>query len=350
MEVVDEETQVMNGAREEDSKMAMIDLVEERMKRCSVQKNKRPKRPLSPTWLAVGEQRRWLEYESESIRAGVDYDPHITKLKAMETESESSQIDSRSFRISWCKYVPGELEALFSDKVITDLGLCISVYDIESINGGFIFANEGSPIYTEKLYLQDLILRLGFFNGIYVPDLLLPDSSRAEPDIAHKKQVKWIWTFKGGQVQEYLIDGYDEIRFRVQSIEFPEIPKEQRDSKPFAPMEIIGSLVSDYGLGPISWRFWDKLVNEFPLFPAPEAYAKGDYELAKKLIKQGKNSSDEEDLNDVPDDDGYDTEDSFIDDNELDEYFQVDNSAIKHDGFFLNRWKLECTLVSLHIL
>jgi len=92
---------------------------------------------------------------------------------------------------------------------------------------------------------------------------------------------------------------------------------------------------------------------------------------------------------DVPDDDQYDTEDSFIDDAELvgtfncslhplnffvgicaavssstiivwkwfstmkrltlfvkifllqDEYFEVDNSAIKHDGFFVNRGKLE---------
>ncbi|KAG5525118.1 hypothetical protein RHGRI_031708 [Rhododendron griersonianum] len=61
----------------------------------------------------------------------------------------------------------------------------------------------------------------------------------------------------------------------------------------------------------------------------------------------GKNSSDDEDLNDIPDDDEYDTEDSFIDDAELvgivnvDDYFQVDNSAIKHDGFFVNRGKLE---------
>ncbi|KAM3305883.1 ubinuclein-1 [Capsicum chacoense] len=55
----------------------------------------------------------------------------------------------------------------------------------------------------------------------------------------------------------------------------------------------------------------------------------------------GKHSDDEEDLNDFPDDDEYDTEDSFIDDTELDEYFQVDNSAIKHDGFFVNRGKLE---------
>ncbi|GKD25155.1 hypothetical protein Tco_1231369, partial [Tanacetum coccineum] len=34
-------------------------------------------------------------------------------------------------------------------------------------------------------------------------------------------------------------------------------------------------------------------------------------------LYMGKNSSDEEDLNDVPDDDEYDTEDSFIDDTEL---------------------------------
>ncbi|CAL0319431.1 unnamed protein product [Lupinus luteus] len=56
----------------------------------------------------------------------------------------------------------------------------------------------------------------------------------------------------------------------------------------------------------------------------------------------GKDSSDEEDMCDVPDDDQYDTDDSFIDDAELDKYFEVHNSAIKHDGFFVNRGKLEC--------
>uniref|UniRef100_J3M7B5 Hpc2-related domain-containing protein n=2 Tax=Oryza brachyantha TaxID=4533 RepID=J3M7B5_ORYBR len=55
----------------------------------------------------------------------------------------------------------------------------------------------------------------------------------------------------------------------------------------------------------------------------------------------GKNSSDEEDLVVVPDDDQYDTEDSFIDDDELDEYFEVDNLAAKHNGYFVNKGKLE---------
>lgn len=33
-------------------------------------------------------------------------------------------------------------------KVIANLGLCISVYDIRSITGGFIFPSEGSATYT----------------------------------------------------------------------------------------------------------------------------------------------------------------------------------------------------------
>ncbi|CAA0840811.1 wound-responsive family protein [Striga hermonthica] len=57
----------------------------------------------------------------------------------------------------------------------------------------------------------------------------------------------------------------------------------------------------------------------------------------------GSGSSDDEDvrLDNVPDDDEYDTDDSFIDDAELDNYFQVDNSEVKHHGFFVNRGKLE---------
>uniref|UniRef100_A0A0D9WGP6 Hpc2-related domain-containing protein n=1 Tax=Leersia perrieri TaxID=77586 RepID=A0A0D9WGP6_9ORYZ len=58
-------------------------------------------------------------------------------------------------------------------------------------------------------------------------------------------------------------------------------------------------------------------------------------------LYMGKNSSDEEDLDDVPDDDQYDTEDSFIDDDELDEYFEADNLATKHNGYFVNKGKLE---------
>ncbi|KAJ8499518.1 hypothetical protein OPV22_010070 [Ensete ventricosum] len=54
----------------------------------------------------------------------------------------------------------------------------------------------------------------------------------------------------------------------------------------------------------------------------------------------GKQSSDEE-LDDIPCDDQYDTEDSFIDDAELDEYFHVDKMSTKHNGYFVNKGKLD---------
>ncbi|KAG9457132.1 hypothetical protein H6P81_001640 [Aristolochia fimbriata] len=60
-------------------------------------------------------------------------------------------------------------------------------------------------------------------------------------------------------------------------------------------------------------------------------------------LYMGQDSSDDEELDKVPDDDEYDTEDSFIDDAELDEYFEVDKSETKHNGFFVNRGKLERT-------
>ncbi|KAK9162402.1 hypothetical protein Syun_003304 [Stephania yunnanensis] len=58
-------------------------------------------------------------------------------------------------------------------------------------------------------------------------------------------------------------------------------------------------------------------------------------------LYMGKHSSDEEELGETPDDDQYDTEDSFIDDADLDEYFEVDKSTTKHNGFFVNRGVLE---------
>uniref|UniRef100_A0A251SNX8 DNA-directed RNA polymerase subunit n=1 Tax=Helianthus annuus TaxID=4232 RepID=A0A251SNX8_HELAN len=128
--------------------------------------------------------------------------------------------------------------------------------------------------FLVRLYLGEIIsarlkesnadglrLSLGFFEDIYIPELLMPEPSEAEPDSENKGQVKWTWLFND---EKYLIDGVDEIRFRVQNIKFPEIPREQKDPKPFAPMEIIRSLVSEGGLGPVSW--WVGVVDANKIF------------------------------------------------------------------------------------
>ncbi|XVF80903.1 hypothetical protein PTKIN_Ptkin15bG0112400 [Pterospermum kingtungense] len=180
-----------------------------------------------------------------------------------------------------------ELETLFLDKVISKLGLCISVYDIRSIKGGFIFPGEGASTYTVEVRLvvfrpfvgeiivgklkesdaNGLRLTLGFFDDIYIPVHLLPSPSRFESYPNNKNQGRWIWDFgeeEEAQSEEprFVIDGVDPIKFRVHSIIYPSIPLEQpENSKPFAPMVITGSIDYD-GLGPVSWWEEAEMVQE----------------------------------------------------------------------------------------
>ncbi|KZV23192.1 wound-responsive family protein [Dorcoceras hygrometricum] len=96
------------------------------------------------------------------------------------------------------------------------------------------------------------------------------------------------------------------------------------------------SMASDFPKQPIV-----KEAND-PLLQAGSSRLNNVIERIERMYA-GNGSSDDENamLDDVPDDDEYDTDDSFIDDTELDEYFKVDNVETKHDGFFVNRGKLE---------
>ncbi|XP_054825349.1 uncharacterized protein LOC129322913 [Prosopis cineraria] len=172
-----------------------------------------------------------------------------------------------------------ELEKLFLDKVIANLGLCISVYDIRSIEGGFIFPGDGAATYTvlftlimfrpfvgeiitAKLLTSDadgLRLSLGFFDDIYVPVHHMPNPSHFEGEAKNSNKGTWFWDFNE---QSYPIDDTDEVKFQVQNVSYPSIPVEQpKESKPFAPMVVTGSLDHD-GLGPVSWWYETQEVED----------------------------------------------------------------------------------------
>ncbi|KAJ1442404.1 RNA polymerase Rpb7, N-terminal [Sesbania bispinosa] len=173
-----------------------------------------------------------------------------------------------------------ELEKLFLDKVIANLGLCVSVYDIRSIDGGFVFPGDGAPTYTvvfnlimfrpfvgeiitAKLLSSDangLRLSLGFFEDIYVPAHHLPNPNHFVAEPKNSKKGIWYWDFD--EQSSYPIDDTDVIKFRVQSVSYPPIPVEQsKESKPFAPMLVTGSLDHD-GLGPVAWWFTEEVEDE----------------------------------------------------------------------------------------
>uniref|UniRef100_A0A2P2L9C1 DNA-directed RNA polymerase subunit n=1 Tax=Rhizophora mucronata TaxID=61149 RepID=A0A2P2L9C1_RHIMU len=64
-----------------------------------------------------------------------------------------------------------ELENIFLDKVITKLGLCVSIYDIRKIDGGFISSGDGASTYTvrfESIFAHSFFLFLFLFLSLSV--------------------------------------------------------------------------------------------------------------------------------------------------------------------------------------
>ncbi|KAB5568307.1 hypothetical protein DKX38_002100 [Salix brachista] len=147
-----------------------------------------------------------------------------------------------------------ELQNIFLDKVISKLGLCISIYDIRKIDGGFISPGEGASTYTVEFRMivfrpfvgeiisaklkestaDGLQLSLGFFDDITIPAGLIQKPSRHVPDPENRYKVLWVWQFNG---EEFFVDGIDEIKFKVISVTCPPTPIEQQ-GEPFAPMVI----------------------------------------------------------------------------------------------------------------
>ncbi|KAL9663691.1 hypothetical protein QQ045_019082 [Rhodiola kirilowii] len=95
-------------------------------------------------------------------------------------------------------------------------------------------------VISAKLKHQDetgLVLTLGFFDDIIVPAAYMQVPSTYKLDSATGQKL-WFWVCEHG---EFVIDGFDEIRFQVQSVSYPPLPLEvPENSKPFAPMVITG--------------------------------------------------------------------------------------------------------------
>ncbi|XP_013602967.1 DNA-directed RNA polymerase III subunit RPC8-like isoform X2 [Brassica napus] len=154
------------------------------------------------------------------------------------------------------------LQKLFLDKVLS-IGLCVSIYGIKSIEGGFVLPGDGAATY--KVVFRIVVFRpfVGEViaakfkesdsNGlryVYVPAPLIPTPNRCEPDPYNRNQMRWVWKYGD---DEFIIDDSCQIKFRVENISYPPVPTERaEDAKPFAPMVVTGT-IDDDGLGPVSW-------------------------------------------------------------------------------------------------
>ncbi|CAA0823173.1 Elongation factor 1-alpha 2 [Striga hermonthica] len=155
------------------------------------------------------------------------------------------------------KAIRGELESLFLDKVIQDLGLCVSLYDIQYINGGSVYPGDGASTHTVVFRLvmfrpfvgevisarlmestkDGLRLSLGFFEDVYVPVPCLNSPNHSEPDPTIKGGVKWVWEYEG---ENYPIDGEDKGLVRL--INEPKRPSDKPLRLPLQDVYKIGGI------------------------------------------------------------------------------------------------------------
>eukprot|EP00898_Chlorokybus_atmophyticus_P007598 jgi/Chlat1/783/Chrsp104S01252 len=165
--------------------------------------------------------------------------------------------------------VTEELERLYIDKVVSDLGLCVTLYEIDSIEGGYVYPSDGAAHFTVTFKLvffrpfigevllgklikcdeTGLIVSLGFFEDIFIPEHLLQEPSTYDID-----EKLWVWKFDGNDM---FMDLEEQVRFRVNSVRYPSLPAEGDDGQlevgaVFAPMEIAGDINAD-GLGLTTW-------------------------------------------------------------------------------------------------
>ncbi|MEW5306280.1 MAG: hypothetical protein WDW38_009122 [Sanguina aurantia] len=169
------------------------------------------------------------------------------------------------------------LQSRFLDKVIPDLGLVITVYDVTSIEGGFVYPNDGAAYFKTVFRLvifrpflgevlvgklksssrAGLTISLDFFDDVFVPEHALQD-----PSFYNEEEKLWVWRFDGN---EMFMDLGEQVRVQVTSVKFHPVPSPAQlaaatgddkllgtAAKPYAPLEVIASMTRD-GLGLLCW-------------------------------------------------------------------------------------------------
>ncbi|CAN0846651.1 DNA-directed RNA polymerase III subunit rpc8, partial [Linum grandiflorum] len=215
---------------------------------------------LSRSFLAAGRTLSFLQTILSTVKRRGESAAHLYKELGRNSETmfflslaeHKLRLPPHLLALPLHEAIKKVLDDVFLDKVISDLGLCVSIYDIKDISGGFIQAGEGASTYTAlfrmvvfrpfsgeviiaKLKESDvdgLRLSVGFFDDIFVPAHQLPqpchhipDPERSFPSSCQTGFCACL-TFGGS---------YWQIKFQVLNVSFATLPIEPQE-KSFAPM------------------------------------------------------------------------------------------------------------------
>ncbi|RZF43985.1 hypothetical protein LSTR_LSTR007257 [Laodelphax striatellus] len=185
-----------------------------------------------------------------------------------------------SFNSTLQSSVSDYLNGKLANKVLYNVGLCISLFDIQELDNSFIFPGDGAA-HTKVVFryvvfrpaIDEVIVgkirssskdgihvTLGFFDDIFIPPENLQNPSR----FCEREQV-WIWEYDvDGDKHDLFMDPGVKIRFRVTAETFVEtspvlnpeakeaIPAEPLTEEPKIPYSITAT-INEPGLGLLSW-------------------------------------------------------------------------------------------------
>lgn len=136
-----------------------------------------------------------------------------------------------------------QIEIKYSNKVLQDIGMCISFYDFIEVQDPYIYPAEGSthqfvkfrmiifrPFIGEILVgritsstMDGLKISMDFFDDILIPAYLLKQPAEFRESLG-----MWLWRFSSvdddtaseSDIAEFFIEKEETIRFRVKDIKF----------------------------------------------------------------------------------------------------------------------------------
>jgi DNA-directed RNA polymerase subunit RpoE len=105
------------------------------------------------------------------------------------------------------------IQERYFDKVIPQLGLVVTLYDVLSIEGGFIHPNDGAAYFKVEFrvvvfrpFVGEVItgkLRTCSKEGLYISlgdffdDVFVPEHALQEPSFFNDVEKLWLWKFDG---------------------------------------------------------------------------------------------------------------------------------------------------------
>lgn len=215
------------------------------------------------------------------------------------------------------EYIKRDLNSRFSDKVVPNVGLAISVREIGTISSasggpaGSIHRGDGknyrsqvefrvrffltcfrpplSSVLDGSLRTSDvrgLTISLGFFENVLVPHKALQPNSHWDA-IRHV----WVWVDPPGSEANTKLDYVvgDSIRVEVKSLKFATEEEMRASNISMQPLMILGRCDKP-GLGMVEW--WDEEDDEIEM---GEGFVEGECRLKEKSVSNIKSDSIESD-------------------------------------------------------